>query len=61
VESKRLGYGVKQCGPTTGPRAACCPPQRFQWPTEAFRKSSNFKFVEKRVRLYLSHWIACAG
>jgi len=24
-------------------------------------KSSNLKFVEKRVRLHLSHWIACAG
>jgi len=28
-----------QCGPTTCPRAACGPPQRFQWPGEAFRKN----------------------
>jgi len=25
------------------------------------QKSSNLKFVEKRVRLYLSYWTACAG
>jgi len=24
-------------------------------------KSSNLTFVEKRVRLHLSHWIACTG
>jgi len=24
-------------------------------------KSADLKFVEKRVRLNLSHWIACAG
>ena len=28
-----------QCSPTTGPRAVCGPPQRFQWPAEAFRKN----------------------
>jgi len=28
-----------QCGPTTGPRDACGPPQRYQWPAEAFRKN----------------------
>jgi len=33
---------LRQCGPTTDPRATCGPPQRFQWPAEAFRK--NFKF-----------------
>jgi len=28
-----------QRGPTTGRRAACDPPRRFQWPAEAFRKN----------------------
>jgi len=28
-----------QCGPTTGSRAACVPPQRFVWPAETFRKN----------------------
>jgi len=28
-----------QCGYTTDPRAACGPPQRFQWPAEPFRKN----------------------
>jgi len=39
------------------------------WPATAFsmacwriqEKSSNQKFVEKRVNVHLSHWIACAG
>jgi len=44
-----------QCVPTTGPRAACGPPQIFQSPAEAFtKKTSNLKFVEMRVRLHLS-------
>jgi len=38
------------------------------WPGTAFsvargiiqKKTSNLKFVEKRVRLHLFHWIACA-
>jgi len=32
-------YTVKECVLTTGPRAVCGPPQRFQWPAEAFRKN----------------------
>jgi len=39
------------------------------WPATAFsvargriqEKSSNLKFVEKRERLHLSHWIACTA
>jgi len=41
---------VYQCGPSTGPQAACDPQQRFQWPGGSIQeKSSNLKFVEKRV------------
>jgi len=44
-------------------------PAGHVWPTTAFsvargsiqEKSSNLKFVEKRVRFHSSHWIACAG
>jgi len=32
-------YTVEECVLTTGPRAACGPPQRFQWHAEAFRKN----------------------
>jgi len=30
---------LTQGRPTTGPRATCDPPQRFQWPAEDFRKN----------------------
>ena len=44
-------------------------PAGHMWPATAFsvargiiqEKSSYLKFVEKRVRLHLSHWIGCAG
>jgi len=44
-------------------------PAGRMWPATAFSvargsiqdKSSNLKFVEKRVRLHLSHWLAYAG
>jgi len=57
-----MGYGFKTGGANTGPRNTCDPPQLFQWPVKAFRifKSSNLKFVEKRVALHLTQWIACA-
>jgi len=32
-------FPLCRCGPTTGPGAACGPPQRFQWPAEAFPKN----------------------
>jgi len=50
-----LAVDVKQCGPTTRPRVARGPPQRFSGPQRIQEKSSNLKFVEKRVRLHLSH------
>jgi len=44
-------------------------PQAPVWPATTFsvargriqEKSSNLRLAEKRVRLHLSHWIACAG
>ena len=33
----------------------------FSGPQKYWKKSSNLKFVEKRERWHLSHWIACAG
>jgi len=42
---------IDQCGPTTGSRAA-----RFLVARRSFQeKSANVKFVEKCVRLHLSH------
>jgi len=36
-----------QCDPTAGPRAARGPPQRLQWPAEAFRKIFKFEICWK--------------
>jgi len=52
-------YSSSQCVPTAG----------RMWPTTVFsvtrgsiqEKSSNVKYVDKRMRLHLPHWIACAG
>ena len=44
-------YRVRQCGPTTGPRVVCGPPQRFQLPAGAFRKNLNVKFVKGYICL----------
>jgi len=44
MDTLYLGGGLVnlvQCGPPTGPRATCGPPQCFQWPAEAFRKNLN--------------------
>ena len=32
-------YNLFQCGPTTGQPAVYGPPQRYQWPADAFRKN----------------------
>jgi len=32
-------YSLFQCGPTSGQRAIYGPPQRCQWPADAFRKN----------------------
>ena len=46
-------FVVRRCGPTTGPRAACVPPQRFQWPAEAFRKNLQMWNLLKNVWGYI--------
>jgi len=33
----------------------------FSYPRNIQEKSSNLKFLEKRARLHLSHWIAYTG
>ena len=52
------------CDPTAGPRGACGPPQRCQWPAEAFRKSLQIWNLLKSVWGYpcqteLLRWITC--
>jgi len=37
----------------SGPRAPCGPPQRFQWPAEAFKKKFQISNLLNCVRLYL--------
>ena len=32
-------YSLFQCGPTTGQRVVCGPPQRYRWPADALRKN----------------------
>jgi len=55
---ERLGTpDLKQCGPTTGPRAAYGPPQCFQWPSEAFRKNLQIWYLLKSVWGHI--WIKC--
>jgi len=49
----RLRNFLMQCSPTTGPRAACCPPQRFRWPAEAFRKNLQIWNFLKSVGGYI--------
>jgi len=48
-----IGDNLKQCGPTTGLRAACDPPQHFQWPAEAFRKNLQIWNFLKSVWGYI--------
>jgi len=38
IDPLTIVFALLQCGPITGPRAACGPPLRFQWPAEEFRK-----------------------
>jgi len=33
----------------------------FSGPRKHSGKSSNVKYVDKRMRLHFPHWIACAG
>ena len=56
--SKNNNWGLcsndpQQCGPTTGPRAACGPPQRFQWLAEVFRKNLQIWNMLKNVWGYI--------
>ena len=50
LRENKSKLGLEQGWANSGPRAKCGPPQRFQWPAQAFRKivkseiSSNFSW-----------------
>jgi len=46
-------YNLVHCGPNAGRQAACGPPQRYQWPTEAFRKNLQIWNMLKSVWGYI--------
>ena len=48
-----IAHCLFQCGPTTGSWAACGPPQRFQWPVDAFRKNLQIWNLLKSVKGYI--------
>ena len=55
---------LAQCGPTTGPRATCGPPQRFQWRAEDSGKHYKFEICWKAgevtfVSSNCLRWIKC--
>jgi len=53
ISRNATSYNLLQWGLTTGARATCGPPQRFQWPAEAFKKNLHIWNMLKIVWSYI--------